>query len=437
MGPAPGQRICRNVVLVRLIGAGGMATVWVADDLDRECRVAVKFLRPEFTRNAEIVDRFSSEARAMPHIRSSFVPKVYERGALADGTPFIVMELLEGVDLDAYLRAHGALSLRDTARIVSQIAAALEAAHRIGVVHRDVKVENIFIQGYGESIEAKLFDFGIAKVPFEAHRTHAGDLMGTPGYMSPEQLTSSKGVDDRADYWSLSVVAYVALTGKLPFNGETFGAVCIAVHQGVYALPSRVVPGLPVELDAWFAKAFNPDPEKRFQTASELSASLMALAHADRSVAITSRRLLLVPEYDGTAARGPVAGGLSHTPRPLREPRSGLFLVLAAVFAAFVVDSMSPGRAGAWLQHPATSSTIRTLRSTESSLAKTKASTSAQASEAPSPRREMAGPRKASRSVKRPAEPLQVPPLEDALDAGPASTWSPSNLPVGFGDTRD
>jgi serine/threonine protein kinase len=352
MDLAPEQRIGPDLVLVRPLGEGGMASVWVAHDLMRGHRVAVKVIRPELMGNAEAVERFTSEAAAMARIQSPFVPRIYERGSLPDGTPFISMELLEGADLDAHLRTHGRLSLATTATVVAQIGAALEAAHRMGIVHRDVKPENIFIRARGgergAEIEAKLFDFGIAKIPFEARRTHMGALLGTPGYMSPEQLLSTKNVDPRADFWSLAVVAYVALTGKLPFDGETFGAVCIAIHHAVYDLPSRLFPDLPSELDEWFAKALDPDLEARFQSAREMSASLEALAlrHGHMAESHPSRRLL---DESVDAPARPSMGGVSSTRRTLRKAARGKYFAFAAVFAACALYSASDARVMSWI----------------------------------------------------------------------------------------
>jgi eukaryotic-like serine/threonine-protein kinase len=377
MDLAPEQRIRRDLILVRSIGEGGMATVWVADDLTRGHAVAVKILRAELTSNADIVQRFTSEAMAMARTQSPFVPKVFEEGVLSNGTPFIVLELMQGVDLDGYLRTYGPLSLRATARLVSQVASALEAAHRVGIVHRDVKAENIFIKGRDEDLEAKLFDFGIAKIMSGRRPTQVGALMGTPGYMSPEQLLSARAADHRADFWSLAVVAYVALTGKLPFDGETFSAMCAAVHHGVYDLPSALKPGLPVELDAWFARALHEDPEARFQTASELGASLLGLALTHAGPSVPSTALAIVRDRHELEHHS--VGGVAHTGRMVHEPRRRGIVAAMAVVALAVLTlgfSMSSPRASSWLSTRAT---------TMWSRAATLAQSVAAASEAPAP----------------------------------------------------
>jgi serine/threonine protein kinase len=256
-----------------------MASVWLAEDRKHRRVVAVKVLATEFVDNAEVVQRFTMEAQTIARIRSPYVPRVYGHGSLEDRTPFMVMELLEGVDLDTYLRTHQRLSLKAAVRIVTQVAAALVETHRLGIVHRDVKPENIFVSGRGDDVVAKLFDFGIAKVPesgrLTGRLTQMNALMGTPNYMSAEQLMSAKNVDARADLWSLAVVAYLVLTGKLPFDGETFGAVCVSVHRGTFDLPSHLCRHLPRQVDAWISKALSRDADARFQTAEALSEALI------------------------------------------------------------------------------------------------------------------------------------------------------------------
>lgn len=208
MSISPGQRIGRNLVLVRPIGQGGMATVWVAEARAGKRRVAVKILDAQVAESAQAIERFTSEASAMARIHSPFVPEIYECGRLNDGTPYTVMELLDGVDLDVHLRTHGVLSLRATARLVTQIGAALTEAHDLGIVHRDVKAENIFVAGRPEQLRAKLIDFGIAKIPTDRPGRHGTQMatMGTPAYMSPSssraRRTSTRGPTCGRSPWS-------------------------------------------------------------------------------------------------------------------------------------------------------------------------------------------------------------------------------------------
>lgn len=276
----------------------------------------------------------------------------------------MVMEHMEGADFDGYLRAHGRLSPRATARLVFHVGAALEAAHSIGIVHRDVKAENIFVLGHGVNLVAKLFDFGIAKVPFRSHRTRMGTLIGTPAYMSPEQLASAKDVDRRADLWSLAVVAYLALTDAFPFEGESFGAVCAAIHKGAYTPVTRLASGLPEGTDEWFARALHRDIRARFDSADELCRSFGAV------VGLTGLEAL-----DGTSRPAPVelglegrpsVSGLSRTRRFGREPRKATAIVLAIACASAVTLCGWRGPGLAWLQRWASKSATASTVSSES-----------------------------------------------------------------------
>jgi serine/threonine protein kinase len=217
------------------------------------------------------------------------VPVLFDYGTLADGTPFMVMELLRGVELQVRLDERGTLSVADTVRLVAQMGEALSLAHDSGIVHRDLKPENIFLVPDDEgAFTVKVLDFGIAKTGDDADSgglTRTGTTLGTPNFMSPEQLVQASDVDRRADLWSLAVVVYGCLTGKLPFEGETFPAICVAVHEGVFEKPSRLRRALPLALDAWFAKAFHRDLEARFASAAEMAAAF-ASAVADRRAAV-------------------------------------------------------------------------------------------------------------------------------------------------------
>lgn len=293
-----------------------MATVWVAEEPGTRRRVAVKILDTAIVETAQTVERFIAEGAAMARIRSPFVPAIYERGRLRDGTPYTVMELVEGVDLDVYLRKHGRLSLRSTVRLVGQVAAALTEAHGIGIVHRDVKAENILVTGSGDELRAMLVDFGIAKIPVDdpGRQGTQTATMGTPAYMSPEQLSSTKDVDARADLWSLAVAAYLALTGKMPFDGETFLAVCLSIHEGIFDLPSELLPDVPAAVDAWLARAFHRNPAQRFQTARAMSEALSAIVRP------SCRRVLELPVQPEPEAEWDPQREREPQPEAEREP---------------------------------------------------------------------------------------------------------------------
>jgi len=270
-----GLHISDNVELRTLIGQGGMGQVWsgIHGPLRRE--VAVKFLSEEMVEDASALQRFAVEAQTLARLQSRHVPQVFDFGTMPNGTPFIVMELLEGVDLEKRLESGGPLSIEHVATLMGQMGSVLSFAHGLGVVHRDIKPGNIVLIpcDRGGGFIAKLLDFGIVKTPIvtESGRlTQTGTTFGTPAYMSPEQLLSAREVDAGADLWSLAVLAYRCLTGRFPFEGETFGAVCIAIDRGAFAPPSKLCPELPLALDSWFQRALSRDRRDRFESATEM-----------------------------------------------------------------------------------------------------------------------------------------------------------------------
>ncbi|MBM4359277.1 MAG: serine/threonine protein kinase [Deltaproteobacteria bacterium] len=286
----PGVYVTDNIRLKRRLGEGGMASVWVGEHLTLRIDVAVKFIAPDLVGQApDLVARFNREATAVARIRSPHVVQVLDHGMTADGTPYIVMELLEGEDLGARLDREGSLPLADVVTILTQVGKALTRAHQAGIVHRDIKPDNIFLVRTDEEGElfAKVLDFGIAKDTQQASRsvvTISGTMVGTPAYMSPEQVLSGKHADARADLWALGVVAYHAMTGEVPFEGSTLGALCVAISRGVFQEPSYLEPRLPHALDAWMARALAVSPDDRFQTVKEM---LDAFREAARSSAPT------------------------------------------------------------------------------------------------------------------------------------------------------
>jgi serine/threonine-protein kinase len=260
--------------LVRHLDGGGMGQVWVADHAGLGRQVAVKIMSPAVALVPGAAQRFAREASAAAQIRSPHVVQVYEQGVTADGTPFIVMELLEGEDLAHRLQRRGAMDPVTAALVVRQVASALERAHASGVVHRDVKPANVFLVDTGGETLAKVLDFGIAMQAEDVRVTSTGMMVGSPAYMSPEQVLDPRGVDKRCDLWALAVVAYECLTAMLPFQADSVGALCIAIERSQFTPPSKRVPGLSPDVDAFFARALNRDPARRFPGAEALAATL-------------------------------------------------------------------------------------------------------------------------------------------------------------------
>lgn len=259
-----------------MLGRGAMGSVWLADHLTLQSQVAVKFMAPAMAEDPTSVLRFKQEAKAAAEIRSPHVAQVFDHGQTSDGLLYIVMELLEGTSLERRVRDHGALTPNEVARIVGQVCKALAKAHERGIVHRDIKPSNVFVIDSGGEEFVKLLDFGVAKFSGEeaVNMTQAGNMVGTPAFMSPEQLFHGQDVDHRGDLWSLAVVAYFALTGARPFGGKTLGELAVQIKGASYRKPTELRNDLPPDMDAWFARALHPDLSARFPTAKEFAQQL-------------------------------------------------------------------------------------------------------------------------------------------------------------------
>jgi eukaryotic-like serine/threonine-protein kinase len=270
-----GQLVTPTIRLVRKIGRGGMGTVWAAEDLRLESQVAVKLLEPDYWNDERAVARFRQEAQRAAKVRSPHVTTVFAHGVTDQGEPFIVMELLEGETLEDRLRQRGALPIDEVAELVKQTAKGLVAAHKLGVVHRDIKPGNLFILNNDGEPFVKVVDFGIAKqMDLPPDLTTTNTMVGTPAYMSPEQYMNPKQVDLRTDLWALGIMVYEALTGTRPFSGATMIALAMAITKGRFTPPSALNSGLPTAVDNWMTKALAVDPEKRFSSAKEMADAL-------------------------------------------------------------------------------------------------------------------------------------------------------------------
>ena len=271
-----GTTIADRFRLVRQIGEGGMGSVWQATHLGLGIPCAVKFVEGEWRRQPEMVARFEREAKVEAQLRSPHVVHVLDHGVWS-GTPYIVMELLQGESVAQRLERVTRLDYAATHRLVAHVARALTRAHAIGIVHRDLKPENVYLVPNDDGEVAKVLDFGVAKWSSDwavSSVTKTGLLVGTPLYMSPEQARGTKEIDFRADLWSLAVMTFQALTGELPFLSEGLGDLLAKIMFEPIPLPSSIVPSLPPELDAWWARAASRDIEARYHSAKELSDAL-------------------------------------------------------------------------------------------------------------------------------------------------------------------
>jgi len=287
-----GAVIADKLRLLRPLGQGGMGSVWVAKHLGLDMEVAVKLIRPECVAyDPTLLPRFEREARAAARISSPHVVHIKDYGVV-DGHPYLVMELLRGEPLSEVITREAPLSLERATPLVVEVAEALESAHQQGIVHRDIKPHNIVLTDAesGGPALAKVCDFGVAKVVGEgpvaepgSAITQTGTVVGSPPYMSPEQLEGREDVDQRADIWSLGIVTYQMLTGALPFAGSSIVTVGAAVLRGEYEPASKLKPDLPSQIDDWFAKALCLEPRGRFATARQLAEAFVAVVARHRA----------------------------------------------------------------------------------------------------------------------------------------------------------
>lgn len=279
----PGTMVMPQLRLSRLLGQGAMGMIWCAERLDRGQHVAVKFMSAELmASDPTAIERFDREGEILKGIHHPHIVELLGHGRMRDGTPFIVLELMRGEPLVDELERSGVFELEETVRMIEQLASALDVLHGAGIIHRDVKAENIFIDRANETLTIKLFDFGLAKRPDDVapsrHKplTGIGTVVGTAEYMSPEQMVSSKDADFNADLWAIAVVAYVSLAGGLPFRGETIGAIFAQFASADFERPSQLREDIPVEVDRWFERAFKPEVYQRFPSGHEMASSLRA-----------------------------------------------------------------------------------------------------------------------------------------------------------------
>ncbi len=279
--PPSATLVAGKYQLLGIIGRGGMGSVWEGRHVSLGTRVAIKFIEKEYAESKEARARFDNEARAAATIQSKHAIQIFDHGVTDDGKPYIVMELLQGEGLDKRLERVRRMSLQDTSRILTQVCRALQRAHDGGIVHRDLKPENIFLVRTPDDDDeiAKVLDFGIAKIRGPAgqqlsNSTKTGAVLGTPYYMSPEQARGLRDVDHRTDLWSLAVIVFRCATGVLPFDGESLGDLLVKICTMPLPVPSQVLPGLPPAFDAWFARALDRDPQRRFATANEMADAL-------------------------------------------------------------------------------------------------------------------------------------------------------------------
>ena len=300
-----GQVIAGRYRVLRRLGVGGMADVYLAEDATLGRQVAVKVLLSRYSGDAQFVERFRREAQAAASINHPNIVNIYDWGPV-DGTYYIVMEYVEGETLKDRIRREGRCSPGEAVRVTLELLAAVQVAHGAHIVHRDIKSQNILIDAAGT---VKVTDFGIAKAD-DSQMTEAGSILGTAQYLAPEQA-KGEPVDERTDLYSVGVVLYEMLTGGLPFRGDSAVTVALKHVNEQPPEPAELVPGTPYSLNQIVLKALAKDPDNRYRSAAEFSADL---------VAARSGGPLLAAGYDPSLERTIVqspAGGAEGTTRVL------------------------------------------------------------------------------------------------------------------------
>lgn len=324
MSLGPSQVLAKKYRLISLLGRGGMSSVWRAEHLTLNSSVAVKLIDPSVAHEPEARRRFLREAQAAAALRSPHVVQIFDYGVDGDD-PYFVMELLEGESLAARLARVGRLIPSETSRIITEVCRAISRAHEAGLVHRDLKPDNIFLVRNDETEIAKVLDFGIAKVKVAGMNieegTQTGTMLGTPYYMSPEQAGASSSVDYRSDLWALGVVAYQCLTGSRPFAATTLGELVLTICVAPLPVPSTVGP-VPPGFDAWFARATARVPDDRFQSARELAQSLKTVCRFDENLGSKSGSVTAVLGSLPSPSRGEVTSESGTMSRTSVEPEA-------------------------------------------------------------------------------------------------------------------
>ena len=311
-----GDVIAGKYRVERVLGQGGMGIVVAARHTELGERVALKFLLPGALSKPQVVERFLREARAAVKIKSEHVARVSDVGRLPDGAPYMVMEFLEGRDLGQLLEERSSLPVAEAVGYMLQACEAIGEAHALGIIHRDLKPSNLFLtQRHGGAPLVKVLDFGIAKASFDDHDgqqaqgslTQTAQLFGSPLYMSPEQIRSAKNVDVRSDIWSLGVVLFQLVTGRLPFDGESVHGLFAAIIADEPRTPSSLGLPLPEGLEPVLMRCLSKNPAERYEDVA---------AFADA-----------IAPYTTTAARV----SLSRIPRSSQPPSLGTVSTLAPI----------------------------------------------------------------------------------------------------------
>jgi eukaryotic-like serine/threonine-protein kinase len=348
-----GEILAGRYRVERVLASGGMGVVVAARHVSLGQRVALKFLLSNLPATSEVAARFEREGKAAALLRSEHVARVTDIGQLENGAPFMVMEFLDGSDLATVVEREGPLSIPSAVEYVLQTCEGLAEAHAAHIVHRDLKPSNLFrtMRPDGSPL-IKILDFGISKVDdaSSAAVTSTAAVLGSPLYMSPEQMQSSKSVDARSDIWSLGVVLHQLLTGKPPFEEETLPALCVAIATKAPTSLRSILPNAPPELEAIINRCLQKSPAARFQNVAELATALAPFCPEARSHVDRTRRLVagnvtpssghLPVEADPRSTTdpfGPTKTALAGSMPSVAVPRKRSPMIVVAAIAGVVV----------------------------------------------------------------------------------------------------
>ena len=292
----PGSIVGDKYRVGRVIGRGGMGVIVEATHLQLGTRVAIKILRADATEKPEVAERFLREARAAAQLKNEHICRVHDYGTLPDHSPFMVMELLEGRDLGSLVDLEGPLDSKLVAEYVIEACAGIAEAHARALIHRDLKPGNLFLELRADGSPCiKILDFGIAKYEGSDFKlTQTQSVVGSPSYMAPEQLKSSKLVDARTDIWGLGVVMYELLSEQLPFTGDSMPELVLAITtEPPPPLFGGKIPGALIDI---VYKCLSKNPDERFQSVGELAEALLPFAETDRKNLVELTAAVLAPK---------------------------------------------------------------------------------------------------------------------------------------------
>jgi eukaryotic-like serine/threonine-protein kinase len=271
----------------KILGIGGMGMVVAATHVEIDQPVAIKFMLPAAMESAEAPKRFEREARAAGRLTSEHVCRVHDVGKFETGAPYIVMEYLEGYDLGTLLKRRGPLLVGEAVDYIIQACEGMAEAHSFGIIHRDLKPDNLFLAVRNDGTQiVKVLDFGISKANATGIATRTGDVMGSPAYMAPEQMQSTKDVDQAADIWSLGVVLYQIISGRMPFVADTLPALCMSVINDAPPSLASIRKDMPPGLAEVVMRCLAKDKSQRYQSVGELARALapFGLPESQRSL---------------------------------------------------------------------------------------------------------------------------------------------------------